>query len=96
MSKLYETPRSRTCRTEALIALRAISQWPDGVAALADIEVFQELLHLDHQYVWDGENHVDFWSLQKILDNIAQYKVGKTDSVLERGIRYVTEVHYNI
>ncbi|KAJ7906080.1 RhoGEF Rgf2 [Mycena leptocephala] len=41
----------------AIDALRAISQWPDGVAALANIDVFEELQHLDHDHLDAPELH---------------------------------------
>jgi ribosomal protein L10 len=57
-------------------ALHAISQWPEGVAALADLDVFEEL-----QQVAKKETHADdTQKLHTILDNIAQYKA---DSVPE-------------
>jgi hypothetical protein len=46
-----ETSHSRSHFWSAIDALRAISQWPDGVAALADIDVFEELQHLDHNHL---------------------------------------------
>jgi Asp-tRNA(Asn)/Glu-tRNA(Gln) amidotransferase C subunit len=60
-------------------ALHAISQWPDGVAALADLDVFEELRQLAKE-----ETSVDqTQKLCTILDNIAQYKAGNSDSVPE-------------
>jgi hypothetical protein len=68
-----ETPCSREPSSDAIYALHAISLWPDGVAALADIDTFEEFQHLDHEHPY----------LPKLLDNIAQYKAGKPDSANE-------------
>jgi hypothetical protein len=65
------------CRN-AIGALRATSNWPDGVAVLADIDVFEELQRTDE--IWTFENDSD---LHVLLDNIARYKAGKADSVHE-------------
>jgi hypothetical protein len=64
---------SRERSWSAIDALHAISEWSDGAAALADAEIFDELQHLDY----------DHTHLPKLLVNIAQYKLGKPDSVPE-------------
>jgi hypothetical protein len=68
-----EIPGFRRASWNAIIALRAISQWPDGVATLADMDVSDEL----QQLVQIRTDHCD---LHELLDNIAQYKAGKTES----------------
>jgi hypothetical protein len=57
-------------------ALHAISQWPDGVAALANIGAFEELQHL-----YQDDPH-----LHKLRDNITRYKAGKPDSSTHEGV----------
>jgi hypothetical protein len=61
----------------AIDALNAISRWPDGVAALTDINVFEELRQLAKEKIPVNQTQ----NLLTILDNIAQYKAGKPDSV---------------
>ncbi|KAJ7872107.1 hypothetical protein B0H13DRAFT_2553919 [Mycena leptocephala] len=56
----------------AMSALYAISQWPAGVAALADLDI-SELHHMNFPVS----------DLPKLLDNIAQYKAGNPDSAPE-------------
>jgi hypothetical protein len=74
-----ETPCSRGgCPWEAILALRAISEWPEGVAALADTEVFEEFQHLAQK-----ESDCHPFEIGAILANVAQYKEGKTDAVHE-------------
>jgi len=69
-----------TTRDNAIFALDAISQWPDGVAALADIagDVLERLEELSHDQSLDVESQVQ---ARKILDNIAQHKAGNAYSV---------------
>jgi hypothetical protein len=61
---------------DAIRALHAISEWPEGVAALADTEVFEELQHLAQK-----ESVFNPSDIRAILVKIAQYMAGKTDSV---------------
>jgi hypothetical protein len=45
-------------------ALFAISLWPEGVTALANLDLFEELQRLDY----------DHFTLQELRRNIARYK----------------------
>jgi hypothetical protein len=74
-----ETLCSRDPDLLAIYALHAISQWPQGVAALADTEVFEKLRRLAKE-----ETSVDLTQeLRTLLDNITQYKTGNPDSAHE-------------
>jgi len=55
----------------AIKALHTISQWPDGVAALADVDVSK--LQPEHMRYYDDSDS----DLPKLLNNIARYKAGK-------------------
>jgi hypothetical protein len=55
----------------AIFALRRINQWRDGGAVLADIDVFEELQHLDY----------DPLDLYELMGNITWYKPGKDSGV---------------
>ncbi|KAF7356375.1 hypothetical protein MVEN_00969900 [Mycena venus] len=61
-------------RADAVSALFAISLWPDGVAALANTNIFEELQGLS-QLLADVETKV---RIHMILDNLAWYKAGET------------------
>jgi hypothetical protein len=74
-----ETPCSREHYESAFHALHAISQWPEGVAALADTEVFEELRQLAKEMTSEYLTQ----KLYTILDNITRYKAGNPDSVHE-------------
>jgi hypothetical protein len=64
-----------------IFALAEISQWPDGVAALADSDVFEELQQLE--LAQESENDVTKVPIHKLLQNIAWYEAGRSDSVQE-------------
>jgi hypothetical protein len=74
MKSDVETPCSRSHSGDVIFALQRMGGWPDGVAALAETEVFEELQLLD-QYHYD---------LRKLLGNITQYNAGKPESVNNR------------
>ncbi|KAJ7913980.1 armadillo-type protein [Mycena leptocephala] len=63
----------------ALQALHGISEWPEGVAALADTDIFEEL----QQLVAPEDSGFNRSEIRAILANVARYKAGKTDSTLE-------------
>ncbi|KAF7356379.1 hypothetical protein MVEN_00970300 [Mycena venus] len=65
--------RDPAIRADAMVALFAISQRPDGVAALANTNIFEELQGLSQSA--DVETKV---RIHMILDNLAWYKAGKT------------------
>jgi hypothetical protein len=65
-----ETPCSRLWSWPAINALHAISQWPEGVAVLADLDVLGELQHINHANS----------NLHKLRQNITRYKAGNPDS----------------
>jgi hypothetical protein len=65
----------------AIDALHAISRWPAGVAALADIDAFEELQELVREETYDADRTQ---MLRAILDDISRYKAGKPDSVQKR------------
>ncbi|KAF7356921.1 hypothetical protein MVEN_01028000 [Mycena venus] len=58
-------------RSSAIFALGAISGWPDGVAALADIDAFKELQELINSELLDSDTRDQTC---RILDNLARYK----------------------
>jgi hypothetical protein len=60
---------------DTINSLHAISRWPDGVAALADTEVFEELRQLAKAETYADRTQ----KLHTILDNITQYKARKPD-----------------
>jgi hypothetical protein len=74
-----ETSCYRRHSRYSIDALHAISQWPEGVAALADLDVFEELQHVRHSRLFKFLLH----HLSELLDNIAQYKAGMPDSTHE-------------
>jgi vesicle coat complex subunit len=61
--------------SSAIFSLGAISEWPDGVAALAAIQVFEELQELDHSL--DVMTRI---RTCPILSRLARYNAIKTDS----------------
>jgi hypothetical protein len=73
------TSSSRRHIWNAIYALHAISQQPDGLAALADLDVFEELQQLGPGR--PDETHRQVWKLRELLENIARYDAGKADSI---------------
>jgi len=63
--------REPATRGDAMFALCAISEWPDGVAALANIDLPEEQLSRS----LNAETHNQSGT---ILDNLARYKAGNT------------------
>jgi hypothetical protein len=72
-----ETPCSSEHYGSAIAALHAISQWPEGVAALADTEIFEELQQLPREKTYDADRTQKLYT---ILDNITRYKARNPDS----------------
>jgi hypothetical protein len=78
--------------SNGISALRAISKWPEGVAALADTEVFEELQQvLAALKKYSGLAPLGLayckmdplFEMRVILASVARYEAGKTDSVYE-------------
>ncbi|KAF7354159.1 hypothetical protein MVEN_01103500 [Mycena venus] len=66
-------------REAALLALDALSEWPDGVANLTDADV-DVLKRLEEPIPDQSLNLKTQGRVRKILDNLAQYKTEKVDS----------------
>jgi len=66
--------REPATRPAAIFALRAISGWLDGVAALADTDVSERLEELTSGASLDIDDHE---RARTVLDNLARYKAGR-------------------
>jgi hypothetical protein len=73
---------SRDPDLPSIDALRAISQWPEGVAALVDMDLFEELRQLAKEETSEYQTQ----KLRTILDNITRYKAGNPDSYVHEEV----------
>ncbi|KAF7356837.1 hypothetical protein MVEN_01019300 [Mycena venus] len=58
-------------RTSAILAFRAISQWPDGAASLGDLGVFKRAEELSHDQSLGDDEQIQ---IAAILDNVARHR----------------------